>query len=1329
MPLSFVSWNCRGGLLFNRKQKFIRDLVSTHKLAFIGLLESKRELVDDFLVRKLWPNLDFMFDWIPSVGASGGLLLIWNSVSLSNVAISKGSRWIAMDFLFQGVSCRHILVYASNLAPERLLLWQELESLLSFNGTILISGDFNETIHPEDRLNGVGYTLSMLAFSDFVNNSELMDLPLHGRLFTWQNSLSKSRIDRCLISATAGTIWPFMSLTALPGNHSDHVPLCFRSMNIIDCGPKPFRSIDAWWDHTDFAKFVEVSWLSVCEKHTNLTLRLKELRHCIKIWNQTIFGDQNKRIKELTTEIFSKEAAADHHAISEEERMEIGNLKSELWNAEKRADSIWLQKSRVNWSNAGDRNTNFFHSVASKHYRNNHISSIQVEESVFEEPADIRFHIRDFYKSLYGQQDQIDFDLSGLLFDKISDVQAQGLIMPFSEVEIFKALSSCGERKAPVPDGFNFYFYRRAWVFMKGVFLEFFADFHSSHSLPSGINTSFMVLVPKVAGSSSIKDYRPISLVNGCFKLLSKTLSLRLAPLLTKVVSDSQHAFLKGRSILECSMIANELVHLASRRKDKLLVLKLDFHKAFDSIDWRHLMSVMKSMNFPAKWIEWMFACLSSATTAILVNGSPVEPINLKRGVRQGDPISPYLFVIAVEGLKRILDKSGELGFTSGYCFADDQNPISLLQFADDTLLYLPFDIEQLQNLTRILRCYEIVSGLTINFHKSSIMGINVSNDDLFLAAEMVGCRIDSLPVKYLGLPLTGRKLVTGTWDHVIERFKSRLALWKGSLLSPAGRLVLIKSVLFSILVYFMSLHSMPNTIFKKMESYMIRFLWKGDVSNRVLSKVSWKTICQDYDKGGLGITNLHIRNQSLLFKWVWKLRCGNDNSLWFKVISTCSLVINWECLLNGDAKKLSYIWKGIRKSCCLDNFAWDIFIANIRFDVGRGNSISLWNDNWMDNGPASFLFPRLYNLSNQKRAFIDEIWTRGWRWRRRLRGSEALLFQPLQIIFGRLNSTLTTDDVVLWNSNSGLFSPNSFCRFVNRAILLDRNHNNTGLNINVEANDIRPAAVNVSSRTAAAHRFFAGGGTGLASEAVLSGMDITARRFGHFHETVAAIQSSRPPIEELNTDAPHLFASRYQLAAEIIVEDNGNSVNRDVATHVQNSTIPFMVVWKSTAPPRVKFFIWLALHNRVPSLDFLVRRTIITMDNSLCSLCNVVETQAHILIHCDFARSIWNGILQKIDLTWIFPGTFEDFMIQWESIVHRGPYRKLWQTLWFLVIWELWKCRNARVFSNSVTNKDTMIFNCFMKAVFFFKGCNRDFSYSGLYFFRNPYAILFSDS
>ncbi|XP_050222691.1 uncharacterized protein LOC126672782 [Mercurialis annua] len=269
-------------------------------------------------------------------------------------------------------------VNANNLAEDILLLWQEHSNMMDFMGTIIVSGDFNDTLSPEERLQGSGYLPSMLAFREFVNNSKLSDLPFQDRLFTWQNSHSRCRIDMCFISTVVRVLWPFMSLAALPGNLSDHVPIYFRSTNAFNCSPKPFCSVEAWWDHNDFANVVEESWV----------------------------------LAYLSAVVFEKEATGDLSTISEKERVVIGSLNSHLWKAEKRVETIWVQKSRLKWIAEGGRDTKFFHTVTSKHYRNNLISSMQVEGNIYYEPNDIIFHIRDFLKSLYSQQDCELFDLS-----------------------------------------------------------------------------------------------------------------------------------------------------------------------------------------------------------------------------------------------------------------------------------------------------------------------------------------------------------------------------------------------------------------------------------------------------------------------------------------------------------------------------------------------------------------------------------------------------------------------------------------------------------------------------------------------------------------------------------------------------------------------------------------------------------------------------------------------------------------------------------------------------------------------------------------------------
>ncbi|XP_050229190.1 uncharacterized protein LOC126678330 [Mercurialis annua] len=218
-----------GGFLSHRKQCFIRNLLGKLKLSFIDLLEQKKDHIDAFLVRKLWPILDFDFDFVPSTGASGGLLLIWNSARLNNISVMKGDRWICLEFFFNSHYIQHILIYASNLASKISSLWAVLLPLTCFSDMVFITGEFNKILTSKERLNCVGFSASMLALQNFLNESKLIDLPLQGHTFTWRNSYSKSRIDRIFAFILAANTWSSLSLFALPNRYFDHAPLLLQS--------------------------------------------------------------------------------------------------------------------------------------------------------------------------------------------------------------------------------------------------------------------------------------------------------------------------------------------------------------------------------------------------------------------------------------------------------------------------------------------------------------------------------------------------------------------------------------------------------------------------------------------------------------------------------------------------------------------------------------------------------------------------------------------------------------------------------------------------------------------------------------------------------------------------------------------------------------------------------------------------------------------------------------------------------------------------------------------------------------------------------------------
>ena len=211
--------------------------------------------------------------------------------------------------------------------------------------------------------------------------------------------------------------------------------------------------------------------------------------------------------------------------------------------------------------------------------------------------------------------------------------------------------------------------------------------------------TTFLVLIPKKCGAEDLSDFRPISLVGGLYKLLAKVLTNRLKKVMGKVVSSTQNAFVEGRQILDAALIANEVINSLLKRKESGVLCKLDLEKAYDCINWDFLLSVMQRMGFGEKWVGWIRWCISTALFSVLVNGSPTGFFRSSRGLRQGDPLSPYLFVLGMEALGSLINREVRGGFLSGCRIWGREgvgNQVTHLLFADDTLVFYDDSQEQL---------------------------------------------------------------------------------------------------------------------------------------------------------------------------------------------------------------------------------------------------------------------------------------------------------------------------------------------------------------------------------------------------------------------------------------------------------------------------------------------------------------------------------------------------------------------------------------------------------------------------------------------------------
>ena len=375
---------------------------------------------------------------------------------------------------------------------------------------------------------------------------------------------------------------------------------------------------------------------------------------------------------------------------------------------------------------------------------------------VHETNKEIRDNVVSFYEDLYQEKESWRPLMDGLDFHSIGAAESSHLERKFDREEVFQVLKDLQGDKAPSPDGFSMAFFHKCWEVVGDYIMDFFEEFHTHCRFEKSLNVTFIALIPKTRDALNIRDFRPISLVGSMYKLLSKVLANRIRLVMESLISSSQNAFAGGRQTLDSVLIANEC--LDSRLKSSIpgILCKLDIEKAYDHVNWNCLLYLLERMGFGYRWCHWMKTCISTVQFSVLVNGSPEGFFGSSRGLRQGDSLSPLLFLLIMEVLGRLLQKTEEAGLIRGFqagMLGGIEVCISHLLFADNTIVFCNAAPEQVLHIRKVLSCFEAITGLHVNLAKSEMVHVGVV-DSMQPLADILCCGIGVLPMLYLGMPL-----------------------------------------------------------------------------------------------------------------------------------------------------------------------------------------------------------------------------------------------------------------------------------------------------------------------------------------------------------------------------------------------------------------------------------------------------------------------------------------------------------------------------------------------------------------------------------------------
>eukprot|EP00253_Pinus_taeda_P019866 PITA_19866 len=613
--------------------------------------------------------------------------------------------------------------------------------------------------------------------------------------------------------------------------------------------------------------------------------------------------------------------------------------------------------------------------------------------------------------------------------NKISENQRAHLDKVITIEEIEWSLHSMPADKAPGPDGFTAAFFKTHWDIIKKDYIRMAKNFFSKCKMGSSIKSTHLALIPKYPNPQSFDRFRPISLCNVSYKIISKILANRLKSILPAIISENQGGFVPRRQIIDNVIIIQEAIHSSISRNEKGMIIKLDMANAFDRVNQASLKAVMRKFGISELFISRVIECISDIWTAPLINGRPCSAFKSTRGLRQGCPLSPFLYIIMAETLSLHLEHKRRIKEITGIDIVRGAKGINHSLFADDTLLIGGASSLMARRFKEVLDLFLQASGGKLNNRKCMIYTWNVPRH----ITQRIS-RIMEIPAqgnwsffKYLGLPLAKDNVKSEIWIKLIENMRGKLQSWGMYWLNLAGISTLIKVVLSALPIYQFAITLAPASIHKHMELIIRSFLWQGGKKDtKKFSLVKWSKVILPMEKGGLGIRVPRLANIAMGFKLIWRI-ISDKGSWWTEVIKKKYLNgANSNILAETIIDRPSTpVWKLIKKSLPQAK-------PLISRAPGNGKRTSIWNDRIMGMEARGVLLnsrplQQWMDQANQRTLFDISQWNQN-EWK----GWKSLVLPPiLEKSWANLKVSptgsapinRTIEDKFIWDPNGGAYT------------------------------------------------------------------------------------------------------------------------------------------------------------------------------------------------------------------------------------------------------------------------------------------------------------------
>ena len=944
------------GLRDFEKRKYIFALLKQHKTDIAFLQECHCTAEDETMWEKQWGGKIFYSHGTQN--SRGNMILFKRNLIDMNPCIipTDSDRLLAVKIkVIDDTDCLLVNIYGPN--QDDINFITKISELIKENisSSIIMGGDFNIPLDFEkdstaktDNKRKSRYQMQQLI--DAYTLWDVWRVKHEGTLkYTWfssQNRTIMSRLDYFLVSSDVilQTQQAEIDISA----QTDHNLVSFVWRNKeLDRGPGLWKFNNTMLRHKDFLTCMNQTIECAQQVYAKLDpiLKWEMVKHDIiktaKDFAKKLSMKKQEKRNELEKVVKLCLAEMQHRQTPQlENKLQEAQLTLETFEKEKLLGSIF--RSKVQWYGEGEKNSRYFFSIEKNRFKARSLQEIYVSDDTDETTTDIKRILNiaaTFYRELYTSRNSNPFSLENTYDKGVSNLDNRRFFSKteLNATDVGEALSLLANNKTPGCDGLTADFYKVFWPNLKTVLINYYNECYIQKVLGWTARRGILSLIPKKGKNPlSLKNWRPITLLNIDYKILSKILAKMLKNVLPQLIAETQTGFMQGRNIRSNIRKTIEIATKSSREKLEYIIFSIDFEKCFDSCRTEALIGALKFFNIQEEYVNWVSLLFQEFSLSVQNCGyrSTWEPQT--RGLHQGCCWSPIGYLLCGEIFALVINTLPNIKENAAFFF----EVLNLLsQFADDTDIFTKFKQTVVNQILEALDYIELHLGLKVNYEKSTLYRIGSLRESNAKFYTIKPVSWSNEPLNVLGVVVHSDldKRIDLNFRPLIEKVQNILLLWESRNLTLTGRVLIVNTLIESLFVHKMStIEMMSEELLQTFQKIILKFVWK----NR-RPKIAYSILSLPKKLGGLRLVNLKQKHRAILISWIPEI-CKSpffQNCCYENLLPSYGDYI-WKVNLKAkDVKQLGLarsFWKDILCAWCLYNYTESISTDNVMFQ-------SLW--------------------------------------------------------------------------------------------------------------------------------------------------------------------------------------------------------------------------------------------------------------------------------------------------------------------------------------------------------------------------------------------------